>query len=96
MQTWNLIDAQNHLEDLIQSALDHRPQRIELGFGVGAVVMLDEGDFARLTHHDQLTFMQSSPVAKAIAEDGLDFEIDRSDDFDREAELPDSTPRADD
>jgi len=32
-------------------------------------------------------FLQSSPLAKAIAEDGIDFEIDRTDDFDRDIEL---------
>jgi hypothetical protein len=39
---------------------------------------------------DLITFMQSSPLAKAIAEDGIDFEIDRSDDFDRDIDFGDS------
>jgi hypothetical protein len=34
--------------------------------------------------------MQSSPLAKAIAEDGIDFEIDRSDDFGRDIDFGDS------
>ena len=36
---------------------------------------------------DFITFMQSSPLAKAIAEDGIEFEIDRSGDFDRDIGL---------
>ena len=36
---------------------------------------------------DLITFLQASPLAKAIAEDGIDFEIDRSDDFDRDIGL---------
>lgn len=39
---------------------------------------------------DLITFMQSSPLAKAIAEDGIEFEIERSDDFGRDIDFGDS------
>ena len=39
---------------------------------------------------DLIAFVQSSPLAKAIAEDGIDFEIDRSDDFGRDIDFDDS------
>ena len=35
-------------------------------------------------------FMQASPLAKAIAEDGIDFEIERTDEFDRVIDFGDS------
>ena len=44
---------------------------------------------------DLITFMQASPPAKAIAEDGVDFEIDRTDDFDRDIGLFDDDDQAD-
>ena len=38
-----------------------------------------------------IAFMQSSPLAKAIAEDGLDFEIERpADDFAHDIDFGDS------
>ena len=45
----------------------------------------DEGDEEPVV--DLITFMQASPLAKAIAEDGIDFEIDRSVDPDRDIGL---------
>jgi hypothetical protein len=39
---------------------------------------------------DLITFMQSSPLAKAIDEDGIEFEIDRADDFMRDIDFGDS------
>ena len=40
---------------------------------------------------DLITFMQSSPLAKAIAEDGIEFEIERSaDDFAPDIDFGDS------
>ena len=40
---------------------------------------------------DFITFMQSSPLAKAIAEDGIEFELERSvDDFARDIDFGDS------
>ncbi|MBV9110100.1 MAG: type II toxin-antitoxin system Phd/YefM family antitoxin [Gemmatimonadetes bacterium] len=47
MDTWNIIDATDHFDDLLLNALDHRPQRIEQ-FGRGAVVVMDAGDYQRL------------------------------------------------
>ena len=61
MKTWDLIDAQDHLEHLFQSALEHRPQRIEPGFGDGAVVMLSADDYTRLAQHE-LASRQSQPI----------------------------------
>jgi len=49
MKTWNLIDAQDHLDDIVQSALAHNPQRVERDFGKGAVVVLSAVDYMRLT-----------------------------------------------
>ncbi|HEU4560937.1 MAG TPA: hypothetical protein VFS20_24005 [Longimicrobium sp.] len=66
MKTWNLIDAQDHLEVVFQSALDGEPQRIEQDFGRGAVVVLSAEDYARLAQHDFIAFMQASPLAEAI------------------------------
>jgi len=48
----------------------------------------DEGDAETVV--DLLTFLQTSPLAKAIAEDGIDFEIERSVDLDRGIGLFDS------
>jgi prevent-host-death family protein len=47
MDTWNIIDATDHFDDLVLNALDHRPQRIEQ-FGRGAVVVMDAGDYEKL------------------------------------------------
>jgi hypothetical protein len=51
----------------------------------GKIEQVDAGDEEPVV--DLITFMQASPLAKAIAEDGIDFEIDRSGDFDRDIGL---------
>jgi hypothetical protein len=38
---------------------------------------------------DLITFMQASPLAKAIAEDGIDFDIERQIDFERDIDFGD-------
>jgi hypothetical protein len=55
------------------------------------------GKFRRTDDEDEepvvdfITFMQSSPLAKAIAEDGIEFEIERPvDDFARDIDFGDS------
>ena len=45
-------------------------------------------------HPNLIELLQASPLAKAIAEDGIDFEIDRSDDFDRDIDFGDSDDEA--
>jgi hypothetical protein len=47
----------------------------------------DPGDGNTEPTVDLVTFLQSSPLAKAIVEDGIDLVIDRSDDFDRDIGL---------
>lgn len=76
MQTWNIIDATDHLDELILNAIEHRPQRVEM-FGLGAVVVMNAEDYARLVSPNLIGFMQASPAAKEIEEDGIDFELDR-------------------
>jgi hypothetical protein len=80
MKTWNMIDAQDHLEHIVQSAIEHRPQRIRLDMGGGEVVVVSAEDYARLAAHDLFAFLQMSPLAEAIEADGIDFEIERSTD----------------
>jgi len=52
MKTWSLMDAQDHLEEVVQSALEHKPQRVVRDFREGAVVVLSADDYARLTRND--------------------------------------------
>ena len=87
MKTWNLIDAQDHLEHIVNSAIDHRPQRIRPDFGRGEVIVVSAEDYARLAANDLIAFMQLSPLAEAIEAEGIDFEIDRSDDLPRDIDL---------
>ncbi|HEV7589074.1 MAG TPA: hypothetical protein VGO40_13230 [Longimicrobium sp.] len=47
----------------------------------------DEGDEEPVV--DLFTFLQASPLAQAIAEEGIDFEVDRSVDVDRDIGLSD-------
>lgn len=87
MKTWNMIDAQEQLEHIVDSAIDHRPQRIRLDFGRGEVIVVSAEDYARLAAKDLIAFMQLSPLAEAIEADGIDFEIERSDDLPRDIDF---------
>jgi len=88
MKTWNLADAQERIEDLVESALG-QPRRVELGLGRGAVVVLGAGEYARLAAPAQslFEFMQASPLAKAIREDGSEFDFERSSDPPRDIDF---------
>jgi len=67
MRIWNLLDAQEHLEDVVDGALEHQPQRIEPGFGSGAVVVMSEEDYRVLTQQDLLEVKRSRSHAIAAA-----------------------------
>lgn len=84
MSTWELTDAENRLSEVAELALDSGPQRIT-GSRSGAVVVLDEAEYRRLTGAEGVEqvsapparerpslveFMRNSPLADAFP-DGL-------------------------
>ena len=76
MKTWNLIDAQEQLEHIVNSAIDHRPQRIRPDFGRGDVVVVSVKDYERLAAHDLIASIQLSPMGEA---EGIDIKMDGPD-----------------
>lgn len=87
MKTWNLIDAQDHLEYIFNSALDHRPQRIRQDFGRGVVVMLSAEDYDRLVRDHLPASLQSASTAGSGDGVESDRETDRPDDRPHDTDL---------
>ena len=85
MKTWKLEDAKNRFSEVVRRALTHKPQLVTRG-GEAAVVVLCVDDYRRLVApRDLVDFLQSSPLAKALADGELDLE--RSADVGREVPL---------
>jgi len=67
MKTWKIEDAKDRFGEVVRLALDHEPQRVTRD-GHEAVVVLSAEDYEDLvTPQDLIEFMQSSPLAEAIA-----------------------------
>jgi antitoxin Phd len=88
MNTWKLEDAKNRFSEVVRLALADQPQRVTRN-GRDAVVVISADEYARLAAppQDLFEFLQSSPLAKAIAEDGIDFEIERDQDLPRDIDF---------
>lgn len=84
MRNWEILDAEQRLAEVAELAIDAGPQRIT-GGARGAVVVLDEAEYRRLTGADTaehasapparerpslVEFMRNSPLADAFR-DGL-------------------------
>ncbi|HEX5723846.1 MAG TPA: type II toxin-antitoxin system Phd/YefM family antitoxin [Longimicrobiaceae bacterium] len=67
MKTWKLEDAKNRFSEVVRLALAHEPQRVTRN-GRESVVVVSADDYERLVSpQDLFTFLQSSPLAEAIA-----------------------------
>jgi len=88
MKTWKLEDAKNRFSEVVRLALDDQPQRVTRN-GRDAVVVISASEYERLAAPTQnlFEFLQASPLAKAIAEDGIDFEIERARDVPRDIDF---------
>lgn len=87
MNNWKLEDAKNRFSEVVRLALADQPQRVTRN-GRDAVVVISAAEYDRLaTPQDLFTFMQASPLARAIAAGELEFEIDRPHDFGRDIDL---------
>jgi prevent-host-death family protein len=88
MKTWKLEDAKNRFSEVVRLALDDQPQRVTRN-GRDAVVVISASEYERLAAPPQnlFEFLQASPLAKAIAEDGIDFEIERAQDVPRDIDF---------
>lgn len=53
MNTWNIVEAAERVDELFQRAIDGQPQRIEVPGG-GAVVVVSAADYVRLAQHDHI------------------------------------------
>lgn len=76
-EPWTLSAARSNLPEVVDKALDGKPQRITRN-GEPAVVVLAEDDYRRLlTSGDGLVaFFRGSPLAEAAASGELDLERD--------------------
>ena len=85
MNTWKLEDAKNRFSEVVRLALSDQPQRVTRN-GRDAVVVISAAEYDRLAAPTQnlFEFLQASPLAKMIAEDGIDFDLD----LDRPRDLP--------
>jgi antitoxin Phd len=85
MNTWKLEDAKNRFSEVVRLALANQPQRVTRN-GREAVVVLSADEYERLAApQDLIDFLQSSPLAKAIA--AGEFEFERSEDVGRDIEF---------
>jgi antitoxin Phd len=90
VNNWKLEDAKNRFSEVVRLALADQPQRVTRN-GRDAVVVISATEYDRLAAPPQnlFEFLQASPLAKAIAEDGVDFEIERSTDVPRDIDFGD-------
>lgn len=81
MNCWKLEDAKNRFSEVVRLALADQPQRVTRN-GRDAVVVISAAEYDRMAGPPQnlFDFLQASPLARAIAEGELDFEVERSDD----------------
>ena len=88
MNAWKLEDAKNRFSEVVRLALYDQPQWVTRN-GRDAVVVISAAEYQRLAAPPQklFEFLKASPLAKAIAEDGFDFEIERSQDEPRDIDL---------
>ena len=85
MNTWKLEDAKNRFSEVVRLALSNQPQRVTRN-GREAVVVISADEYERLAApEDLIDFMQSSPLAQAIA--AGEFEFERSQDVGRDIEF---------
>jgi antitoxin Phd len=77
MNTWKLEDAKNRFSEVVRLALAEQPQRVTRN-GRDAVVVISAAEYERLAvPTDLFTFLQSSPLAEAMAEGELELERPR-------------------
>ena len=90
MTTWKLEDAKNRFSEVVRLAMSDQPQRVTRN-GRDAVVVVSAVEYDRLAapRHNLFEFLRDSPLAKAIAEDDVDFEIERSRDLPRDIDFDD-------
>ena len=90
MNNWKLEDAKNRFSEVVRLALADQPQRVTRN-GRDAVVVISAAEYDRLAAPPQnlFEFLRASPLAKAIAEDGVEFEIERSTDIPRDIDFGD-------
>jgi len=88
MSTWKLEDAKNRFSEVVRLAMSDQPQRVTRN-GRDAVVVVSAAEYDRMAAPPQnlFEFLQASPLAKAIAEEGVDFEIERSQDVPRDIDF---------
>lgn len=79
MKTWDVEEAQDRFEEVMRLARETEPQRVGRD-DREAVVVISAAEYNRLAAPSQnlFEFLQASPLARAIAEDGIEFEIERS------------------
>ena len=90
MSNWKLEDAKNRFSEVVRRAMDNEPQWVTRN-GRPAVVVISADEYRRLASPPQniIDFLQASPIARAAAEDGVDFEIERSQEVARDIEFDD-------
>jgi prevent-host-death family protein len=88
MNCWKLEDAKNRFSEVVRLALADQPQRVTRN-GRDAVVVISAAEYDRLAApaENLFVFLQQSPLARAIAEDGIDFELERSQDLPRDIDF---------
>ncbi|HEU0016141.1 MAG TPA: type II toxin-antitoxin system Phd/YefM family antitoxin [Longimicrobium sp.] len=85
MNTWKLEDAKNRFSEVVRLALARQPQRVTRN-GRDAVVVLSADEYDELVMPRPIVeYMQSSPLAKAIAAGEIDLERQR--DYPRDVEF---------
>lgn len=90
MNSWKLEDAKNRFSEVVRRAMDDEPQWVTRN-GHAAVVVISADEYRRLASPPQniIEFLQSSPIARAAAEEGIDFEFERSRDLPRDIDFDD-------
>jgi prevent-host-death family protein len=88
MNNWKLEDAKNRFSEVVRLALADQPQRVTRN-GRDAVVVVSAAEYDRLAAPTQnlFEFLQASPLAKALAEDGVELEIERLQDVPRDIDF---------
>jgi antitoxin Phd len=85
MRVWKLEDAKNGFSEVVRRAIAHEPQLVTRN-GKEAVVVVSAEDYKRLVAPaDLVEFLRDSPLAGALAEDGLD--LSRQADFGRDVSI---------
>jgi prevent-host-death family protein len=88
MTTWTLERAKNQLSEVVRRALAHEPQLVTRGRHDAVVVLAKEDYESLIAPQGLVEFMQSSPLAAAIAAGELSPDaFAREPDFGRDVDL---------